>query len=77
MKVYIFLAMILPALFLSGCGRGTVGGAAIGAGAAGAAYEYQNKKALEDLDEDFRAGRISRQEYERRKDEIQGKSLVY
>lgn len=77
MKVYIFLAMILPVLFLSGCGRGTVGGVAVGAGAAGAAYEYQNKKALEDLDEDFRAGRISRQEYERRKDEIKGKSLVY
>ena len=39
--------------------------------------EYQNKKALEELDEDFRAGRISRQEYERRKDEIKGKSLIY
>lgn len=77
MKGIIFLTMILPLLFLTSCGRGTVGGAAVGAGAAGAAYEYQNKKALEDLDEDFRAGRISREEYERRKDEIKGKSLVY
>ncbi|OGR16221.1 MAG: hypothetical protein A2X81_00630 [Desulfobacterales bacterium GWB2_56_26] len=77
MKGYVFLAMILPVLFLSGCGRGAVGGAAVGAGAAGAAYEYQNKKALDDLDEDYRAGRITRQEYERRKDEIKGKSLVY
>lgn len=35
MKGYVFLAMILPVLFLSGCGRGVVGGAAVGAGAAG------------------------------------------
>lgn len=77
MKKLFFLTLIIPLLFLSSCGRGTVGGAAVGAGAAGAAYEYQNKKALEDLDADYRAGRIGREEYERRKDEIKGKSLVY
>ncbi len=77
MKVFVLLTLIVPLLFLSGCGRGTVGGAAIGAGAAGAAYEYQNKKALQDLEDDFRAGRISREEYERRKDEIQKRSIVY
>jgi hypothetical protein len=54
-----------------------VGGAAIGAGAAGAAYEYQNKKAIEQLEDDLEAGRISKEEYFRRKEEIKSKSIVY
>ena len=77
MKGFILLALIVPLLFLSGCGRGTVGGAAIGAGAAGAAYEYQHRQALRELDEEFRAGRITQEEYERRKSEIQRRSLIY
>lgn len=77
MKSVILLVMAIPLLFLAGCSRDIVGGAAVGAGAAGAAYEYQNKKALDELEQDYRAGRITREEYERRRDEIKGKSLVY
>lgn len=69
--------MIIPLLLFSSCSRGVVGGAALGAGAAGAVYEYSNKKALEDLKEDYRAGRISAKEYERRKKEIEDRSVVY
>lgn len=61
----------------SGCSRSFYGGAAVGAGGTGAAYEYQNKKALDDLESDFKRGKITQEEYLRRKDEIQKRSLVY
>jgi hypothetical protein len=68
---------IMLAIGAGGCSRGFVGGAAVGAGGAGAAYEYQNKKALDELEKDFNAGRITKDEYLRRKNEIQKKSLIY
>jgi uncharacterized membrane protein len=77
MKKYFILLMILPLFLAIGCSRGAIGGAAVGAGAAGAAYEYQNKMALEDLENDWKAGRISKDEYLRRKEEIKKRSLVY
>lgn len=77
MKGFFVLIMILPLLFLSSCSRETIGGAAVGAGAAGAAYEYQNKRAIDALEEDYKAGRITQEEYLRRKEEIKSKSLVY
>lgn len=77
MKRYLILLLILPLLLAIGCSRGAIGGAAVGAGAAGAAYEYQNKKALEDLEDDWKAGSISNDEYQRRKEAIKKRSLVY
>ena len=67
------LSLALPAL--GGCAF--LGGAAAGAGAAGAGYEYQNKKALDDLDEEYAEGKISREEYLRRRHEIDDHSVVY
>lgn len=59
------------ALALSGC-------AALAGGAvAGGAYEYQNKKQLETLEQQFEAGEISREEYLQRKEEIESGSVVY
>ncbi len=77
MKKILSMTLILPLLFAIGCSRGAVGGAAVGAGAAGAAYEYQNKRALKSLEDDWQAGRISKDEYLRRKKEIEKRSLVY
>ncbi len=77
MKRFLSLTLIIPLLFAFGCSRGAVGGAAVGAGAAGAAYEYQNKKALQSLEDDWKAERISKDEYLRRKKEIEKRSLVY
>lgn len=77
MKNLLFLIMIIPLLFLSSCSKEGVGGAAIGVGAAGAAYEYQNKRSMDALKEDLEAGRITEEEYNRRKDEIGGRSIVY
>ena len=50
---------------------------ATGAAAGGAAYEYSNKRAMDQVEEDYAAGRITREEYERRKQEIEERSLVY
>jgi uncharacterized membrane protein len=77
MKNLLFLIMIIPLLFLSSCSKEGVGGAAVGVGAAGAAYEYQNKRTMDALKEDLEAGRISEDEYNRRKKEVEGRSVVY
>jgi len=53
-------------LFLAGAGAG-----------GGAGYEYSNKRELEALERDYEAGRISKDQYLRRKEEIEERSLVY
>jgi hypothetical protein len=69
--------LIVGALLLTGCSGRFWGGAATGGAVAGGAYEYQNKRAIEGLEEDLEEGRISRGEYERRREEIEDRSLVY
>lgn len=76
-KAILIIIACASLMITSGCGRGTLGGAALGAGAAGAAYEYSNKSALDNLEKDLQSGAISKDEYLRRKQEIQDKSLVY
>jgi hypothetical protein len=71
------MALAATIAVTSGCSKSFFGGAAVGAGGAGAAYEYQNKKALADLEKDFEEGRIDQEEYLRRKKEIQERSLIY
>jgi len=76
-RIGLVIGLVLAVAFSAGCSREFVGGAAVGAGGAGAAYEYQNKKALDNLEADFKAGRIDKNEYLRRKKEIEEHSLVY
>lgn len=64
-------------LTVAGCSSKTGTAVGVGAGAAGAAYEYSNKRAMDDLKEQRDAGKISEKEFERRKEEIEGRSLVY
>lgn len=54
-----------------------IGGAATGALATGAGYEYNAKRQMDRLEEDYRNERISRSEYERRKSQIERGSIVY
>jgi hypothetical protein len=54
-----------------------LGGAATGALATGAGYEYQAHRQRERLDDDVRSGRISREEYRDRKQQIERGSLIY
>jgi uncharacterized membrane protein len=59
---------------LSACSTREV---ATGAAVGGAGYEYSNKRAMDQLKEDLDAGRITQEEYDRRKKEIEDRSLVY
>lgn len=70
-------AVAVTAMTLSACSREFVGGAALGGAAAGGVYEYSNKRQLDDLENDFKKGRITKEEYQRRKKEIEKRSLVY
>ncbi len=68
------LTVATLSLGLTACSaREVAAGAVVG----GAAYEYSNKRAMDALQEDYREGRVDRQEYERRKQEIENRSLVY
>lgn len=72
MRDLLRLIIVLLALgLLTGCA------ALVGAGAAGGAYEYQNKQQLEKLEEDFKKGTMSRDEYLERKKQIEGGSVIY
>jgi len=53
------------------------GGAALGAAGTGAAYEINARQELDRLEEDYKAERISRREYEERKKQIEAGSLIY
>ena len=76
-KLKIVAVAVGLSIALGACSRqAVVGGAAVGA-AAGGVYEYSNKKALENLKDDYEDGKISREESRRRKKEIEDRSLVY
>lgn len=69
-----FLLIVSFAVVLAACSTREV---ATGAAVGGAAYEYSNKRAMDELKKDFNSGQISQEEYERRKREIEKRSLVY
>ena len=74
MKRLLVLVM-LAGLTQSSCAF--LGGAATGALATGAGYEIQAKRQMDRLDDDFRNRRISREEYESRKRQIESGSIIY
>ncbi len=73
------LALVLGVSMTSmGCApRTATGGAVVGGAAIGGVYEYQNKRALDALEQEFRRGQITQEEYDRRKREISRRSLIY
>ncbi|MDT8403447.1 hypothetical protein [Sulfuriflexus sp.] len=76
MKIYI-INLLMAFLLLTGLSACSTREMATGAAAGGAAYEYSNKRAMDELQQEYDAGRINRDEYERRKKEIEKRSLVY
>jgi len=74
MKTFLVL-MLAAALTQSGCAF--LGGAATGVLATGAGYEIQAKRQMDKLDDDLKSERISRREYEQRKQQIESGSIIY
>jgi membrane-bound lytic murein transglycosylase B len=75
MKTLMLVLVLVFALGQSGCAF--LGGAAVGAGAAGAGYEYQAYRQMQQLEEDYKNKKISREQYEDRKKQIEAGSLIY
>lgn len=67
--------VLLGSLVMTGCEFAA--GAATGALATGAGYEINAKRQMDRLEDDYRHERISRREYERRKDQIERGSIIY
>lgn len=76
MKGYLFV-ILLAVIAQSGCSPAFWGGAATGVLATGAGYEIQAKRQMDRLEDDFRNERISRREYETRKQQIERGSIIY
>jgi hypothetical protein len=74
MKTY-FALLILAVAPQSGCAF--LGGAATGVLATGAGYEIQASRQMDKLEDDLRHERISRNEYEARKKQIEAGSIIY
>jgi hypothetical protein len=73
-KILPLVALVAGSVAVGACTTREAAGTAAG-GAAG--YEYSNKRAMEELERDYEAGRINKDEYERRKKEIESRSAVY
>jgi hypothetical protein len=72
------IACLVLLMGLTGCspvGSGILGGV-VGAGATGGGYEYHLKRQKNRVEEDFKAGKIDKNEYEIRKDQIVRDSLL-
>lgn len=67
--------LLLGSLALAGCEF--VAGAATGALATGAGYEFNAKRQMDRLEDDFRRERIGRREYEARRHQIERGSIIY
>lgn len=71
---YVLVVTALP--LITGCSRGSLAGAAGGILGAGAGYEYNAKRQIDELDKQLAAGIITQSEYDIRKDQIQKGSLI-
>lgn len=75
MKTVVLVALLMTAFIQSGCEF--IAGTLVGAGAAGGGYEYQAYRQMQQLEEDYKNRRISREEYEDRKKQIEKGSIIY
>lgn len=76
MKKLLGLSVLLLGVTLMGCSGAFWGGAGAGVLGAGAGYEIQAQRQMNQLDEDLKNGKITQQEYDIRKDQIQKGSLL-
>lgn len=74
--IFGFVILFLSVIAFSGCGSFWKGAGA-GVVGAGAAYEINARRQLDRLDEDYKAGKMSKEEYEARRDQIKKGSIIY
>jgi hypothetical protein len=67
--------LVLGCLGVGGCQFAA--GAATGALATGAGYELTAKRQMDRLEDDYRRERISRREYQARRNQIERGSIIY
>ena len=70
------LALCLACGPVTACSPAFWGGAAVGAVGTGAAYERRNRKAMDDLERAFERGEITKEDYLKRKRELEKSSVV-
>jgi hypothetical protein len=75
MRNLMLVFVVMFALGQSGCAF--LGGAAVGALGTSGAYEYNAHSKMNQLENDYKAERISRKEYEARKSQIEKGSILY
>jgi hypothetical protein len=75
MKKLMLVLALLVALGQSGCAF--LGGAALGALGTSAGYEINAKSKMDQLEDDYKAERISRKEYLARKSQLEKGSIIY
>jgi hypothetical protein len=75
MRKLMLVLVLLIGLGQSGCAF--LGGAAVGALGTSAGYEINAKSKMDQLEDDYKAERISRREYEARKSQIEKGSIIY
>jgi hypothetical protein len=75
MKRVILALAFLIVLGQSGCAF--LGGAAVGALGTSAGYEINAHSKMNQLENDYKAERISRKEYEARKSQLEKGSIIY
>ena len=75
MKNLMLALVLLIGISQSGCAF--VGGAAVGALGTSAGYEINARSKMNQLEDDYKAERISRREYEDRKSQIEKGSVIY
>ena len=75
MKKLMLALVLLVGVGQSGCAF--LGGAAVGALGTSAGYEYNAYSKMNQLEEDYKNEKISRAEYESRKEQIEKGSILY
>jgi hypothetical protein len=75
MKNLMLALVLLIGISQSGCAF--LGGAAVGALGTSAGYEINARSKMNQLEDDYKAERISRREYEDRKSQIEKGSVIY
>jgi hypothetical protein len=75
MKKLMLVLVLMVALGQSGCAF--LGGAAVGALGTSAGYEYNAHSKMNQVEDDYKAERISRKEYEARKSQLEKGSILY